>query len=75
MPAARASAGNCSTAPGSCADGNAYTCPYTQLTVFEPNVDAKRFYEREGFREVPEGRRDDTEEGVPILLMRWRGAP
>jgi putative acetyltransferase len=51
-------------------------CPrQLELTVFEPNVDAKRFYEREGFREVPEGRRDDTEEGVPILLMRWRGAP
>ena len=43
------------------------------LTVFEPNTDAQRFYRREGFAEVPEGRKDDTEEGVPTLLMRWAG--
>ena len=43
------------------------------LTVFEPNTDAQRFYRREGFTEVPEGRKDDTEEGVPTLLMRWAG--
>ena len=45
-----------------------------ELTVFEPNVDALRFYIREGLVEVPEGRNDDTEEGVPTLLMRWQGA-
>ena len=45
-----------------------------ELTVFEPNADAKRFYEREGFHEVPERRDDNTEEGVPTLLMRWRRA-
>ncbi len=44
-----------------------------ELTVFEPNVAAKRFYEREGFRELPERRNDKTEEGVPTLLMRWQG--
>jgi ribosomal protein S18 acetylase RimI-like enzyme len=45
-----------------------------ELTVFEPNVDARRFYEREGFREVPERRDEDTDEGIPTLLMRWRGS-
>lgn len=45
-----------------------------ELTVFEPNRAARRFYEREGFVEVPERRKDDTEEGVPTLLMRWRSA-
>ncbi|GIL01127.1 MAG: GNAT family N-acetyltransferase [Alphaproteobacteria bacterium] len=44
-----------------------------ELTVFEPNLAARRFYAREGFVEVPEGRRVDTEEGIPTLLMRWRG--
>jgi len=42
-----------------------------ELTVFEPNLDARRFYEREGFVEVPEGRKEDTDEGIPTLLMRW----
>jgi putative acetyltransferase len=45
-----------------------------ELTMFQANHDARRFYEREGFREVPEGRKDDAEEGIPILLMRWRPA-
>lgn len=45
-----------------------------ELTVFEPNADAMRFYLREGLVEVPEGRKDDTEEGVPTVLMRWQGA-
>lgn len=40
------------------------------LTVFEPNHAARCFYEREGFAEVPEGRKVE-EEGIPILLMRW----
>lgn len=44
-----------------------------ELTVFEPNTDACRFYLREGLIEVPEGRNTDTEEGVPTLLMRWSG--
>jgi putative acetyltransferase len=43
------------------------------LTVFEPNSDACRFYLREGLIEVPEGRKTDTEEGIPTLLMRWPG--
>ena len=43
-----------------------------ELTVFEPNLQARRFYEREGFSEVPEARKVE-EEGIPILLMRWTG--
>jgi putative acetyltransferase len=43
-----------------------------ELTVYEPNIAARRFYEREGFAEVS-GAREDTEEGVPVLRMRWRG--
>ncbi len=42
-----------------------------ELTVFEPNIDAQRFYAREGFHEVPGGRVTDTEEGVPTLRLRW----
>lgn len=44
-----------------------------ELTVYEPNIDAMRFYVREGLIEIPEGRKTDTEEGVPTLLMRWPG--
>ena len=43
------------------------------LEVFEPNTDALRFYLREGLVEVPEGRREVSEEGVPTLRLRWRG--
>ncbi|MEQ8482420.1 MAG: GNAT family N-acetyltransferase [Hoeflea sp.] len=43
------------------------------LTVFELNANACRFYVREGLIEVPEGRKTDTEEGIPTLLMRWTG--
>ena len=47
-------------------------CPdRLELGTFEPNRGAIRFYGREGFREVPEGRKADTPEGVPELLMRW----
>jgi putative acetyltransferase len=42
-----------------------------ELTVFEPNTDAQRFYAREGFRAVPGGRVTSTEEGVPTLRLRW----
>jgi GNAT superfamily N-acetyltransferase len=44
-----------------------------ELTVFEPNTGARRFYQREGLIEIPESRVENTEEGVPTLLMRWRG--
>lgn len=44
-----------------------------ELTVFELNVDALRFYQREGFREDPTRRDDTTEEGTPTLWMRWQG--
>ena len=43
-----------------------------ELGTHEPNEGAIRFYRREGFREVPEGRKADTPEGAPELLMRWR---
>lgn len=42
-----------------------------ELTVFEKNSSALRFYEREGFREMPEGRDSSRPEGIPTLLMRW----
>ena len=45
-----------------------------ELTVFEPNGKAKRFYEREGLVEDETRRDDETEEGVPTLMMVWRGA-
>jgi putative acetyltransferase len=44
-----------------------------ELTVYEPNRDAQRFYAREGFVEVPDKRDDDTEKGVPTLWLRWNG--
>ena len=44
-----------------------------ELTVYELNVAAQRFYRREGFAEVA-GEREDTEEGIPVMRMRWRGA-
>ena len=44
-----------------------------ELTVFEPNSDALRFYMREDLVEIPQGRKEDTPEGVPTLLMRWSG--
>jgi putative acetyltransferase len=43
-----------------------------ELGVMEPNMRARRFYEAQGFVEIPEGRNEDTEEGIPELLMRWR---
>ncbi|MDP3527206.1 MAG: GNAT family N-acetyltransferase [Hoeflea sp.] len=45
-----------------------------ELTVFEPNRDALRFYAREGLVEIPDGRNEATEEGVPTRLLRWQGA-
>lgn len=44
-----------------------------ELTVFEPNSDALRFYKREALVEIPEGRNTETPEGVATLLMRWPG--
>ncbi|MEM8748721.1 MAG: GNAT family N-acetyltransferase [Pseudomonadota bacterium] len=56
-------------------DGAKQRCPEKlELSVFEPNAAAIRFYKREGFEEVPEGRKAETEEGVPTLLMRWSGS-
>ncbi|EDQ34193.2 Sortase [Hoeflea phototrophica DFL-43] len=44
-----------------------------ELTVFERNTEALRFYAREGFVEDPSRRDDKTEEGIPTLWMRWPG--
>ncbi|MCZ4290282.1 GNAT family N-acetyltransferase [Hoeflea alexandrii] len=45
-----------------------------ELEVFEPNTDALRFYMREGLVEVPGGRREVSEEGIPTLRLRWQGS-
>lgn len=47
------------------------TCPRgLGLWTFVANTGARRFYEREGFREV--ARTDgDNEEGLPDILFRW----
>ena len=44
-----------------------------ELSVFEPNADALRFYARQGLVEVPERRNESTEEGIATLTMRWSG--
>lgn len=44
-----------------------------ELTVFERNTEALRFYAREGFVEDPSRRDEKTEEGIPTLWMRWPG--
>ncbi len=44
-----------------------------ELEVFEVNADARRFYAREGFAEMAGRRRIDTDEGLPVLRLRWEG--
>jgi GNAT superfamily N-acetyltransferase len=46
-----------------------------ELTVFEANLDALRFYGREGFVPVPGGRDTETDEGIATLRLRWPGDP
>ena len=46
---------------------------WLELCVLEKNCLARNFYHREGFVEIPERRNDDTDEGIPDLLMRWDG--
>ncbi len=44
-----------------------------ELWTFVANEDGRRFYEREGFREVK--RTDgDNEEGLPDVMLRWERA-
>ena len=45
-----------------------------RLTVFEPNADARRFYDHVGFREVPDAYTpaSETEEGIATVMMEWR---
>jgi GNAT superfamily N-acetyltransferase len=45
-----------------------------ELTVFETNHDALRFYAREGFVSVPGGRDTETDEAIATLRLRWPGA-
>lgn len=47
-------------------------CPMLELTTFEANVGARRFYDRMGFRE--EGRTDGAfnDEHLPDILFVWR---
>jgi len=47
---------------------------FLELGVFETNHLAKKFYEREGFVEVPQKREEDSPEGVPVLFLRWEGS-
>lgn len=44
-----------------------------ELGVFEANTKARKFYKREGFIEDIAGRIEKTDEGIPELLLRWRG--
>ena len=44
-----------------------------ELEVFEVNADARRSYAREGFAEMAGRRRIDTDEGLPVLRLRWEG--
>ena len=46
-----------------------------ELWAFEANEGARRFYKREGFREVARSDGDRNEEGLPDVRLRWqRGA-
>jgi len=44
-----------------------------QLWTFERNIDALRFYEREGFRAVKRTDGSGNEEKEPDVLLRWEG--
>ena len=45
-----------------------------ELGVFESNHDARRFYEREGFRPVSGGIGFDPDLKLPVQKMRWWGS-
>ena len=47
---------------------------YLQLWAFVANTGARRFYAREGFREV-EWSDGDNEEGLPDVRLVWGSAP
>jgi GNAT superfamily N-acetyltransferase len=44
-----------------------------QLWTFQPNKEARRFYERHGFSSVEETDGSGTEERVPDVRYQWRG--
>jgi GNAT superfamily N-acetyltransferase len=46
-----------------------------RLYVFQPNVSARRFYERHGFAVVQFGDGSGNEEGVPDALYAWPRRP
>lgn len=48
--------------------------PRLELGVYEANLGARRFYERQGF--VVQGRSEQDEEGraLPVLHLAWRGS-
>lgn len=41
-----------------------------ELTVWQPNIRAKKFYLREGLRQIEEG---TDESGLPVFRMKWTG--
>jgi GNAT superfamily N-acetyltransferase len=46
--------------------------PELRLRTFEANAGARRFYRREGFREVGAGSGMDNDEGLPDVELLWR---
>lgn len=49
--------------------------PPVRLYTFQPNLGARRFYERHGFRAIAFGDGTGNEEGCPDVLYEWGGAP
>ena len=47
--------------------------PPIRLYTFQENTDARRFYERHGFRAIAFGDGSGNEEGCPDVLYEWLG--
>ena len=47
--------------------------PPIRLYTFQENTDARRFYERHGFRAIVFGDGSGNEEGCPDVLYEWLG--